>query len=118
MEWVVGKKYNTGGAFPRVCLKIDKYYHYVLLDVQEGIPYSRPLTVESVHWNDWKEYKEPLKARTIYIPVIQWKKDLSHAVIAIDCARTVKAVVKEHVESKLFEYNLLDIIEVTWEQKE
>lgn len=112
--WEVGKKYTTkNNTDPRECLKVTDTY--VLLDAQEKFPYSRPVSVEKIHWDCWKEYKVVLKA---WVPVLQrYPKETPY--LALSFGSTIdKENVENYVKRNYPNHTILDIIEVTWQEKE
>lgn len=112
----VGKRYYESWrcSAPRVCLKVTQ--DYVLLDAQD-LPHSRPLSVDRIHWFLWKEHKEPMKAEPIFLPVMLWHK-AEKPIIYTDYARDTREKIQEYYQQNFQKsYKLLDIIEVTWQEK-
>jgi len=113
----VNKKYTTEcNTAPRICLKVAE--DYVLLDAQD-IPHSRPINVDKVHWSCWIEYKKPMKAKSVFLPVMLWNKSKNkEPFIAYDYSRSTREEVQESYDKYFSEtYKLLDIIEVSWQEK-
>ena len=114
--WEVGKKYTTkNNTDPRECLKVTDTY--VLLDAQKKFPYSRPLSVEKVHWDCWKEYKSPAVLKA-WVPVVKWEHNNIPVIAIAWGSKESKEVVQQYVKDRWPTYKLLDIIEVTWQEKE
>ncbi len=122
--WTVGKKYITKNALPREpkivrkCLFITPDGYAVM-----GPPSSKTqflstsviLSPESQGY--WEEYKEPLKAKSMFLPVILWKYSTEPS-IYFDHPYSTREQVQEYYKKNLSKtYKLLDIIEVSWQEK-
>lgn len=115
MMWEVGKKYTTANnTDPRKCLKVT--YNYVLLDAQEKFSHSRPVSVERVHWDCWKEYKEPVVLKA-WIPVLQHPSKETYISLGLGSVKC-KEYAENYIERNYPNHTILDMIEVTWQEKE
>ena len=122
--WTVGKKYITKDALPREskiireCLFITPDNHAVMgpfLSSSKTQFLSTILSPESQGY--WEEYKEPLKAKSMFLPVMLWNKSKTPA-IYFDYPYSTREQVQEYYEKNFARnYKLLDIIEVSWQEK-
>ena len=120
----VGKKYITKDALPREskiireCLFITPDNHAVMgpsSSKTQHLSTSVILSPESQGY--WEEYKEPLKAKSMFLPVMLWKYS-TEPVIYFDSSFATREKVQEYYKKNLSKtYKLLDIIEVSWQEK-
>lgn len=117
MEWIVGKKYKADNGSIRTCLLV--YESSVVLSPLENIVYGQPknepVIIHTPQYLYWEEYKEPVILKA-WIPVVQWKDNKPGFTIC--CASVIsKSHAEESVRMAFRDHKLIDVVEVTWEQK-
>ncbi len=120
----VGKKYITKTALLedtktiRKCLFITPDNYAVMgppINEPSHLKTSAMLNTDSQGY--WEEYKEPLKAKSMFLPVMLWKYS-TEPFIYFDYPYGTREQVQEYYEKNFARnYKLLDIIEVSWQEK-
>ena len=120
----VGKKYITKTALLRdpktirECLFITPDNQVVMgppINESPHLKTSAMLNADSQGY--WEEYKEPLKTKSIFFPVMLWECSTEPS-IYFHCPYSTREQVQEHYKKNYARnHKLLDIIEVSWQEK-
>jgi hypothetical protein len=116
--WEVGKKYISDNNSIRTCLLM--YESSVVLSPLEnnviGLPKNEPIVIHKIHYKHWEEYKEPVVLKA-WIPVLRHLSKETYISLGLGSVKSKKHV-EDYIERNYPNHTILDIIEVTWQEKE